>query len=107
MKNCQLSVPFCEGPTPANCLSQLLVCLVHLIHGAHENLQVDSDQGEQSAGEMHLAFHIYWHVHSYQPLVGQQVRAFAAKPKWRVDLLQQGKHVHVVYLAPKRWQGGS
>ena len=38
-----------------------LVRRVHLLHAAHEDLQVDPDQREQGAGEVHLALHVYRH----------------------------------------------
>ena len=48
---------------------------------------------------MDFSLYVYWHIHSDQPLVCQEVGALAPEPQRRVDLFQQRKHVHVVDLA--------
>ena len=65
---------------------QLLVSLVHLLHAPHEDLQVDPYEGEQGGLEVDFALLVHRHVHPHQPLVRQQVRAFAAKTQRRVNL---------------------
>ena len=65
---------------------QLLVGLVHLLHAPHEDLQVDPYEGEQGGLEVDFALLVHRHVHPHQPLVRQQVRAFAAKTQGRVNL---------------------
>ena len=66
-----------------------------------ENVKVDSDECEERAREVDLSLHVDRHVHADQPLVGQQVRALAAKAQRGVDLLQEREHVHVVDFAPE------
>ena len=66
-----------------------------------KNVEVDPDEGEEGAGEVDLPLDVDRHVHPHQPLVGQQVRALAAEPQRRVDLLQESEHVHVVDFTPE------
>ena len=65
---------------------QLLVGLVHLLHAPHEDLQVDPYEGEQGGLEVDFALLVHRHVHPHQPLVRQQIWAFAAKTQRRVNL---------------------
>ena len=74
--------------------------MVHLLHAAHEDLQVYANQGEEGGLEVDLALLVDRHVHPDQPLVGQQVGALAAKAERRVDLPEQGQQVGVVHQAP-------
>ena len=67
-----------------------------------EDVEVDSDESEEGAREVDLPLHVDRHVHPDQAFVGQQVRAFAPETQGWVDLLQEGKHVHVMNLAPEK-----
>lgn len=82
-------------------MPELLIGLIHFVHGSHENLQVYSNQSKKGGGEMHLALYVNRHIHPHQSLVSQQVRTFAAEAQGWIDLFEQSKHVHVMYFPAK------
>lgn len=86
-------------------MPEFLIGLIHLVHGSHENLKVDSDQGKKCGGEMHLALYVNRHVHPDESLVSQQVRTLAAEAQGWIDLFEQSKHVHVMYFSAKMVYG--
>ena len=101
-----LAIPLDEGPDAPDGRAQLLVGLVHLVHGADEDAEVDADEGEERRGEVNLALLVDGHVHADETLVGEEVGALVAEAERGVDLLEQGEHVRVVDLpAAKRRNG--
>ena len=101
-----LPIPFDERPDPPDGRPQLLVGLVHLVHGADEDAEVDADEGEEGRSEVDLALLVDGHVHADETLVGEEVGALVAEAERGVDLLEQGEHVRVVDLpAAKRRSG--
>ena len=96
------SIPLDERPYFAYRASEFLICLIHFIHASEEDLEVDSHKSKQCGLEVHFALDVHRHVHSNQALVGQQIGTLATKSQGGIDLLEKGKHVHVVDLTTEK-----